>query len=107
MFQRILLLSISLLFVNYLSAQKVFKGKFTIKNKGYKVEYFTSRVYIGKNEIHISEPDGNKTYKIKKKMIDGPWKVYKVKNFFIKEMPDFVKVEYGRNNFVMYCLHEG
>ena len=40
-------------------------------------------------------------------MIDGPWKVYKVKNFFIKEMPDFVKVEYGRNNFVMYCLHEG
>lgn len=32
--------------------------------------------------------------------------MYKVENFWIKEMPNFIKLEYGRNNFIMYCLNK-
>ena len=89
-----------------LQAQKVFKAKFTINRKGYNVEYITSRVYIGQKEIHITEPGNSKTYKIKKKKIDGPWKMYKVKNFWIKELPEFVKLEFSKKNFIMYSLFQ-
>lgn len=101
----VILLSVSFSVLT-LQAQKVFKAKFTINRKGYNVEYITSRVYIGQKEIHITKPGNSKTYRIKKKKIDGPWKMYKVKNFWIKELPEFVKLEFSKKNFIMYSLFQ-
>lgn len=105
MYLKILILLISLFLIIPAYSQKVFDGKFTLNSLGYKTEFITTRIYIGKKEINIQEPGYSKTYKIKKRKYSNGWMLYKVDNFWIKEMPNFIKLEYGRNNFIMYCLN--
>ena len=98
-----ILLTIVLFTVLSVKGQEVFNTKYTLNEQGYGFESFTTRIYIGKKEIHIAEPGSIQTYKIKKRKFEDGWMMYKVKNFWIKQMPCFVKLEFGRKKFIMYC----